>query len=105
MALTISQPDSVASRGEEIYREKLKTLLEPKESGKFVAIEVNSEKYFVGNSSGEALKLATAALPDGVFHLMKIGASTAFTLTAIHRHGNLARNNRDRKSTRLNSSN
>lgn len=88
MALTITQPDSVAALGEKIYQEKLKTILEPGDTGKFVAIEVNSARYFVAESSNEALQSGINEIPDGIFHLIKIGAPTAFTLTAVHRHAN-----------------
>jgi len=94
MALTISQPESVASLGEKIYREQLQAILEPKETGRFVAIDVNSGHYFVADSSNEALHKALKEIPGGLFHLMKVGAPAAFTLTSIHRHGNLARPHR-----------
>jgi hypothetical protein len=43
-------PKQVAEKGEQIYQEKLKSILEPKENGKFVTIEVNSGEYFLGDS-------------------------------------------------------
>ena len=39
---TLLTPKQVAEKGEQIYKEKLKPTLEPKEKGKFVTIEVNS---------------------------------------------------------------
>jgi hypothetical protein len=39
---TLLTPKQVAEKGEQIYKEKLKPILEPKEKGKFVTIEVNS---------------------------------------------------------------
>jgi hypothetical protein len=51
-------PKQVARKGEQIYQEKLKSILEPKESGKFVTIELNSGEYFLGDSLLEALQRA-----------------------------------------------
>jgi len=48
-------PTEVAARGEKIYAEKYQKEFEAKHTGKFVAIEVETERAFVGSTSGEAL--------------------------------------------------
>lgn len=55
------------SRGDKFYREKLKATLEPKQTGQFVAIEPDSEQYFLGRTSSQAMALARAAIPGKDF--------------------------------------
>jgi hypothetical protein len=71
-------PKQVAQKGEQIYQEKLKPILEPKENGKFVTIEVNSGEYFLGDSLLEALQQARQKYPDRLFHKKGIGIGKPF---------------------------
>lgn len=64
---------SLEARGERIYRTKLKTLLEPRHTGEFVAIEVESGDYFVGPTIGTALAKASKKYPDKCFYIMRVG--------------------------------
>ncbi len=66
-------PEETVKRGEEIYEKELKEKLEPKEEGKFVAIEIESKKYYVGNTKEEALDLAKKDFPTKVFFVRRIG--------------------------------
>ena len=45
---TLLTPKQVAEKGEQIYKEKFRPILEPKEKGKFVTIEVTPESSFLG---------------------------------------------------------
>lgn len=67
-------------RGEKLYREKLKTALEPEQTGQFVAIEPDSEQYFLGRTSSQAMALARAAVPGKEFFLARVGYPTAHTI-------------------------
>ena len=69
--------DDLAERGERMYQEKLKPILEPTETGKFVAIEPTSGSYFVNESDIKALLDGLAAFPDKLFYLMRIGYEVA----------------------------
>lgn len=64
---------SLEDRGERIYRTQLKTLLEPRHTGEFVAIEVESGNYFVGPTIGAALAKASKKYPDKHFYIIRIG--------------------------------
>ena len=59
------------------YDTKLKPLLEPTEKGQFVAIEPDSESYFVDKDGTKALLRARATFPDKIFFLMRIGYEAA----------------------------
>ncbi|MGH7453365.1 MAG: hypothetical protein ACRENG_18590, partial [bacterium] len=79
MSEKIFLPDEIdrLDEGEEIYRRKLKKKLEPKYNGKIIAIEVESGKYFIGDTLGEAGDKARAVFPDKIFFFMRIGPNPA----------------------------
>ena len=63
--IKIIHKDEIADKGERIYNE-LRQKLEPEHKGEFIAIEVGSGKYFMGNSMEEADRKARAKYPDEV---------------------------------------
>ena len=70
----------VVARGEETYRERLASILEPSHKGEYVAVEPDSGKYFLGSTASEALVSAHTALPDKLFYLTRVGRETAHTV-------------------------
>lgn len=64
----------IATKGSEIY-EKVKLQYEPKNNGKFLAIDVESGAVYLGASSSDAVQLARQSHPDRVFYVVKIGYS------------------------------
>ena len=55
--------DDLLERGERIYEERLKSLLEPDHKGEIVAVEVESGEYFLGKREIEAYDKAVAKHP------------------------------------------
>ena len=51
----VADRQAVAKRGERIYEERLKVVLEPGEAGRVVAIHIPSHDYFIGDSILEAV--------------------------------------------------
>jgi hypothetical protein len=78
MQADLSDPASIVLRGEQIYRDKYQAEMERDHPGKFIAIDVTTEKAFLGDSSAEAVQKALQESPHGPTHLMKIGARAAF---------------------------
>ena len=74
----ISGLEAVAERGEKIYRERYKAEYEHSYPDKYVVIDLDGEQAFVADTPEGALRLAVSSLPDGQFHLIKIGASAVF---------------------------
>lgn len=70
----------IAKRGEEIYG-RIKANYESKEKGRFLAIETESEKEYLGNTSAEALEKARSENPNKVFYVVKVGFDSAETLS------------------------
>ncbi len=67
----------LAEKSKAFYERKLKNLLEPAEKGKFVAIEPDTESYFIDKDGTKALLKARDAFPDKLFFLMRIGYEAA----------------------------
>jgi hypothetical protein len=59
-------------KANEIY-ESLKAELEPKYNGKFVAIEIESKKHFIGDTRDEAVAEAKKEFPESVVFGKRIG--------------------------------
>ena len=72
--------NSLSLRGGEIYDKRLKQTLEPAYRGKFVAIEVDSEDYFLGSTPLEAIDKGKQKYPSKVFFLARVGYRAAFLL-------------------------
>jgi len=69
----------IAEEGSKIY-EKIKVNYDPKHKGKFLAIDIESKKAYLGNTSAKALELARANHPNKVFYVVKIGFDVAETM-------------------------
>ncbi|MGH7771617.1 MAG: hypothetical protein ACREQA_05215 [Candidatus Binatia bacterium] len=79
--MDLSNPKALAEHGEKIYQEKYKSAYESEHPGKFVAIDVTTEKTYIADSPKEALELARQDSPRGYFHLIKVGATGAFRVS------------------------
>lgn len=69
----------IAEEGTRIYAQ-VKQDYDPKEKGKFLAIDIDSQNVYLGNTSAEALVLAKQNHPDKIFYVVKIGFDTAETM-------------------------
>ena len=69
----------IAEQGGKIYQ-KIKVNYDPKENGKFLAIDIDSGEVYLANTSAEAVELAREAHPGKVFYVVKIGYDTVETM-------------------------
>jgi len=72
----------IAQEGAKIY-EGIKPEYDPKEKGKFLAIDIDTKDVYLGTTSDEALELARQKHPDKVFYVVKIGFDAAETLAEL----------------------
>ena len=79
--MDLSSPKAVAERGEKIYEEKYKAAYETEHPGKFLAIDVTTEKAYLGDSAEAAINLARNDSPAGFVHLVKVGSAGAFRVS------------------------
>lgn len=70
----------VAELSKKFYEKHLKSLLEPKENGKFVAIEPESEQYFIGKTAVEAGKKGKEVFPQKILFLVRIRFPSAYRI-------------------------
>ena len=71
--------ERIAEKGAKIY-EKIKSDYDPKEIEKFLAIDIDSEKVYLGDTSADALNFARQSHPNKVFYVVKIGFDVAETM-------------------------
>lgn len=79
--------EDVIARGQRIYDEELRNELEREHFGRFVAIEPESGRYFLGETSAEAAGAAHDAMPENRFYLARIGYRAAHTIGTSHAFG------------------
>jgi hypothetical protein len=74
------QPDTyaISQKGQRTF-EALSHELEKEQFGRFIAIEVNTGEYFLGETGIEATRKAQAKHPGKIFFLGRIGYRTAYT--------------------------
>ena len=85
----IKQADiqKIADEGTKIYQ-GIKTDFEPHHNGRFLAIDIDSKKVYLGNTSAEALELARQNHPHKVFYVVKIGFNFAEMLVKSFHNSN-----------------
>ena len=71
-------PQEAADKGTAIYKARYQTQYEQEYPGKYVAIDITTEKAWVANTPEEALGVAQGASPHGFFHLIRIGSPGVF---------------------------
>lgn len=76
----ILTPEQISENGVKIYQDKLKSILEPTQIGKFVAIEVVSGEYFIGETILEAIQKGKEKYPNRLLHTIKIGYEGIFKM-------------------------
>lgn len=84
--VTISDPQAVADLGEKIYKEKYQAAFEAEHRLKFVAIDVETEKAYIGDQPEQALSQARKDSPNGYFHLIRVGSSGAYRVGYVTNH-------------------
>lgn len=84
MTLSVSaNSDDLTQRGLAIYEQTLKSLLEPAQNGRFVAIHVDSQDYEVARTSADAMRAMLKRHPiDGKLVIRKIGDEPEYGLAA-----------------------
>jgi hypothetical protein len=70
--------NAIVERGERIYNEKYREEYEAKHLGKFVAIDVTTERAYLSDTPETALQEGRTQNPSGVFHLIRIGSPGVF---------------------------
>ena len=70
--------DEVCDRGEKIYEEQIKHLVEPREKGKFIVIDIESGDYEIDEEELEASERLKQRRPDSIRFLARVGCKAAY---------------------------
>lgn len=70
--------EEAIARGKKIYNEKLRARLEREAMGKFVAVDVYSEDFEVGEDDADVCLRLLARRPDALIYGNRVGQETAY---------------------------
>ena len=73
-------PGEITARGEAIYRQKIRRLVEPQEHGKFVVIDIETGDYEIDTEDIAATLRLLETHPDAVTHAVRVGYRAAYSL-------------------------
>ena len=73
-----SIPTNLASRGQAIYEERIRHLVDPQQKGKFVVIDVYSGDYEVHKRDADATRKLLERRPDAMTWAVRVGYPTAY---------------------------
>ena len=72
--------DEVCDRGERIYEERIKALVEPQENGRFIVIDIESGDYEIADEMYDASHRLKERRPDSVRFGGRVGYDAAFSI-------------------------
>jgi hypothetical protein len=74
---------AVAAQAREIYESQLRDELERKHRGRYVCVEPESGRHFLGDTFDEAVNAAADALPGRLTYTLRIGYFAALHLGVL----------------------
>ena len=77
--------DEVCDRGERIYEERIKHLVEPQENGKFIIIDVETGDYEIDEEHPAASRRMRECRPLSVRYAGRIGEATTYQIGLVTR--------------------
>jgi hypothetical protein len=75
--------EEFARRGQEVYDQSIRAIAEPQDSGKFVAIDIESGAHEIDADDFLATERLFARYPDAQIWLMRVGQPTARRLSGM----------------------
>ena len=70
--------EEVCDRGQQIYEEQIKRLVEPQENGKFIIIDIESGDYEIDEDELEACDRLEVRRPEAETYMTRIGCCAAY---------------------------
>jgi hypothetical protein len=74
--------EKIVTEGTEIYQ-AIKNKYEPKENGKFLAIDISSRDAYLSETSAQAVMNAKKDHPNNIFYVVKVGSDAAETISHL----------------------
>ena len=76
-------PEEIESIGTAIYEDKIRSMVEPKDKGKFVVIDVYSGDYEIEDRDGVATVRLLKRRPGAMTWAVRVGHATAYRWTRL----------------------
>jgi hypothetical protein len=76
--------EEFARRGDAIYEQKIRPLLNPEDDGKFVAVDIETGEYEISDDELDALDKLSARLPDAQTWMVRVGSRYVHRLGLAH---------------------
>ena len=73
-------PDEVATRGEQIYEDQIRSKVEEGNKGKFVIIDIESGEFEIDDEDLKATDRMLARRPSAVIYGLRVGFPTAYVM-------------------------
>ena len=73
-------PEEVTARGEAIYREQIRSLVEATEKGKFAIIDIETGDYEIDTRDATATLKLLERRPDAITYAVRIGYRAAYRI-------------------------
>ncbi len=70
----------IVERAEKIYEEKHRQTCEADHLGEYVVVDLTKGEIYIDKYAEGAMEKANRHSPNGIFHLIRIGAPSAFNL-------------------------
>jgi hypothetical protein len=80
MARTEYTNEELAQIAEDIYHREIRDKVMPQHKGKFLVLDVESGDYEISDDDLTGTEILRKRRPEGVFFLLRIGYTTAYTL-------------------------
>lgn len=81
MPNTLDSVNAIALRGQSIYNEQIKPLVEPTHKGKFVAIDIDTGEYEIDPRDAIACQRLRNRLPSANLFAVRAGHPAAYRLS------------------------
>ena len=81
MAIQTADTKEITARGAEIYDRLYRSEFELNWSGRYAAIDIDTERAFVDDFPEQVMEKARAALPGRLFYIVRIGSDGAFKIS------------------------
>lgn len=72
--------EDFGKKSEDFYNTSVKSNLEPSYNGKYVALDYESGKYWIGETVSEAIEKAKKEYPQKLFYVVQVGSPTTFSI-------------------------
>lgn len=73
----------IAEKARRLYESQLREKLEEQHKGRYLCIEPESTRYFLGDTFDQAVNAAADEFPDRLTHTLRIGYSAALHLGVL----------------------